>query len=107
MLELNSVDAHVEELRAQLVRHNKKKTVKVTAQGSRYTVDFGVLSKGMTSVIHNYVCINPQFYIPLAHPLQIIDDELKDWVLLDFSTTIDYDTVICTVLMISTMKGSA
>ncbi|KAF9463857.1 hypothetical protein BDZ94DRAFT_1282297 [Collybia nuda] len=83
------VNAHVKELRAQFVRHKKKKRIEVTARGSRYTVDFGALSKDMVEAIHK----------------NVVDNELKDWILPDFSTTTDHDTVISAVLMMSTMKG--
>jgi len=36
---------------------------------------------------------------------QVVDKDLKDWILPKFSTTTDNDTVICAVLMMSTLKA--
>ncbi|KAF9463844.1 hypothetical protein BDZ94DRAFT_1257569 [Collybia nuda] len=82
------VNAHAEELRSQFVQHEGKKALEVTAAGTRYTVDFGALANQMTAEIHK----------------NVIDEELRSWVLPDFSTTSKNDTVTCAVLMMATMK---
>ena len=40
-----------------------------------------------------------------APVLKVVDKDLKDWILPKFTTTTDNDTVICAVLMMSTLKA--
>ncbi|KAF4618955.1 hypothetical protein D9613_009788 [Agrocybe pediades] len=65
------VNAHVEELRSRFVAHDGKRELVVNADGTRYTVNFGSLARQMTDLIHN----------------NVVDKDLKDWILPDFSTT--------------------
>ncbi|KAF8151805.1 hypothetical protein B0H34DRAFT_141105 [Crassisporium funariophilum] len=84
-----SVNAHAEELRSHFVKHEGKKELVVKAVGTRYTVDFGDLARQMTGEIHK----------------NVVDAKLKDWILPDFTTTTDSDTVISAVLMMATLKA--
>ncbi|KAF9525539.1 hypothetical protein CPB83DRAFT_885559 [Crepidotus variabilis] len=83
------VNAHSKELRSTFVRHEGKKDLTVHAMGGRYNVDFGTMAKEMTDEIDK----------------NLVDKNLKDWVLPNFSTTTDNDTIICAVLMMSTLKS--
>ncbi|KAF9526382.1 hypothetical protein CPB83DRAFT_770368 [Crepidotus variabilis] len=83
------VNANAEKLRSSFVAHEGKKPLIVKAVGTRYTVDFGNMAKTMTEEIDK----------------NVIDKSLKDWILPNFSTTTKNDTVICAVLMMSTMKA--
>ncbi|KAH8101742.1 hypothetical protein BXZ70DRAFT_891081, partial [Cristinia sonorae] len=83
------VNAHAEELRSAFVQHEGKKKLVVKAIGTRYTVDFGYLATVMTQLIH----------------ANVVDKDLKDWILPNFSTTSANDTVVCAVLMMSTLKA--
>ncbi|KAH6910033.1 hypothetical protein BKA70DRAFT_1425069 [Coprinopsis sp. MPI-PUGE-AT-0042] len=83
------VNAHAEELRARFVAHKGKKKLTVTAVGTRYTVDFGNLAKQMTDLID----------------ANVVDKELKEWILPNFSTTRHNDTVVSSVLMMATLKA--
>ncbi|KAF8147390.1 hypothetical protein B0H34DRAFT_341577 [Crassisporium funariophilum] len=83
------VNAHAEELRSHFVKHEGKKELVVKAVGTRYTVDFGDLARQMTGEIHK----------------NVVDAKLKDWILPDFTTTTDSDTVISAVLMMATLKA--
>ncbi|KAF8152210.1 hypothetical protein B0H34DRAFT_677611 [Crassisporium funariophilum] len=85
----NSVNAHAEELRSHFVQHEGKKELVVKSVGTRYTVDFGDLAHQMTDQIHN----------------NVVDPDLKDWILPDFTTTTHNDTVISAVLMMATLKA--
>ena len=49
------MNAHSEELRHYFVAHEGKKELIVQASGTRYTVDFGALSRQMTKKIHENV----------------------------------------------------
>jgi hypothetical protein len=82
------VNAHAEELRHQFVAHEGEKKLIVHAAGTRYTVDFGNLAHQMTGVIHQ----------------NVVDKDLKDWILPNFTTTSNNDTVVCAVLMMATLK---
>ncbi|KAF9525538.1 hypothetical protein CPB83DRAFT_796286 [Crepidotus variabilis] len=83
------VNAHSEDLRSSFVQHEGKKELTVTAGGDRYSVNFGTLAKEMTKEIDK----------------NIVDKSLKDWILPNFSTTTDNDTVVCAVLMMATLKS--
>ncbi|PPQ93915.1 hypothetical protein CVT25_008005, partial [Psilocybe cyanescens] len=83
------VNANAEKLRSKFVAHEGKKKLIVRAVGTRYTVDFGDLAHQMTSLIHN----------------NVVDKDLKDWILPDFTTTSFNDTVVCAVLMMATLKA--
>ncbi|KAF8803981.1 hypothetical protein BYT27DRAFT_7225465 [Phlegmacium glaucopus] len=78
------VNAHAEELRSHFVQHEGKKELIVKAEGTRYTVDFGALAYQMKP--------DPR------------ESYLKEWILPDFTTSTSNDTIICSVLMMSTMK---
>ncbi|KAF9525534.1 hypothetical protein CPB83DRAFT_818495 [Crepidotus variabilis] len=83
------VNAHSEELRSSFVQHAGKKELIVVADGNRHTVSFGEVAKQMTAKIDD----------------KVVDKSLKDWILPNFTTTTDNDTVICAVLMMSTFKS--
>ncbi|KAF9542659.1 hypothetical protein CPC08DRAFT_650114 [Agrocybe pediades] len=83
------VNAHAEELRSHFVAHEGKKELTITAVGTRYTVDFGNFARQMTSLVDE----------------NVVDKDFKDWILPDFSTTTDTDTVTCAVLLMSTLKA--
>ncbi|KIM39032.1 hypothetical protein M413DRAFT_419457 [Hebeloma cylindrosporum] len=83
------VNAHAEELRSQFVKYEGKKELVVSTAGNRYTVDFGSLAKEMTDQIH----------------ANVVDKNLKDWILPNFTTTTHNDTVVSAVLMMSTLKA--
>ncbi|KDR72968.1 hypothetical protein GALMADRAFT_142669 [Galerina marginata CBS 339.88] len=83
------VNAHVEELRNQFVAHEEKQKLTVSAIGTRYTVNFEHLANQMSNLIHD----------------NVVDKHLKNWILPDFTTTTHSDTVICSVLTMSTLKA--
>ncbi|KAH6915722.1 hypothetical protein BKA70DRAFT_1092941 [Coprinopsis sp. MPI-PUGE-AT-0042] len=83
------VNAHAEELRKSFVAHEGKKKLVVYATGTRYTVDFGDLARQMTDLID----------------ANVVDKELKEWILPSFSTTRHNDIVVSSVLMMSTLKA--
>ncbi|KAF9484824.1 hypothetical protein BDN70DRAFT_849120 [Pholiota conissans] len=83
------VNAHAEELRHKFVEHEGKKKLTIEEVGTRYSVDFGALAVRMTRLIDE----------------NVVDKELKDWILPDFTTTTVNDTVVCAVYMMSTLKA--
>ncbi|KAH6915768.1 hypothetical protein BKA70DRAFT_1253724 [Coprinopsis sp. MPI-PUGE-AT-0042] len=83
------VNAHSEDLRSLFVAHEGVRELELEAFGTRYTVDFGDLAKQMTGLLD----------------ANVVDKELKDWILPDFSTTTENDTVISAVFMMATLKS--
>ena len=59
------MNTHAEELRSHFVKHEREKELVVTADGTRYTVDFGKLANQMTGKIHENVS---QSLIHKSHP---------------------------------------
>jgi hypothetical protein len=83
------INKNSEKLRSQFVRHEGKKKLTVSTFGTRHTADFGDLAKQMTQKIDETL-INPG---------------LKSWILPDFTTTTPNDTVVCSIMMMATMKA--
>ncbi|PPQ64195.1 hypothetical protein CVT24_008613 [Panaeolus cyanescens] len=82
------VNAHAEELRSKFVAHEDKKKLVISGDGNRFTANFGELASKMTDLIQE----------------NVVDPELQKWLLPDFTTTTFNDTVVCSVLMMSTLK---
>ncbi|GBE80150.1 hypothetical protein SCP_0213530 [Sparassis crispa] len=82
------VNAHAKELRSQFVEHTNKKTV-VFAAGTRYTVDFGGMTRQMTEQMRQ----------------NVVDETLTGWILPDFTTSTTVDSTICSALMTTTLKS--
>ncbi|KAG6819500.1 hypothetical protein H0H93_011237 [Arthromyces matolae] len=84
-----SINAHAEELRNKFVDHTGKKDLIVVSDApSMDKVDFGQLAVQFTGEIHK----------------NIKDPSLIPWVLPNFSTTTANDTVICSALVMSSLK---
>ncbi|EIW77692.1 hypothetical protein CONPUDRAFT_138932 [Coniophora puteana RWD-64-598 SS2] len=83
------VNAHAEELRTSFVAHEDKKELVVIANGNRYSVDFGDLSRQMTGEMHK----------------NVVDPALRDWVMPMFSTTTVTDTTVYAMVMMASMKA--
>ena len=78
------INCHAEELRGMFVAHEGKKELEVKLDmGDRYTVDFGVFARKMSNLIDE----------------NVLDPELREWVLPAFSTTTDHDNVVASILL--------
>ncbi|KAF9197047.1 hypothetical protein BGZ49_002636 [Haplosporangium sp. Z 27] len=85
------VNANSKVLRKQFVAHdNGQKTLVVTAIGNRKSkgMDFGRMAQQMTKEMDRH----------------IIDPSLREWILPGFTTTTDKDRIVCSVVMMATMK---
>ncbi|EDR02943.1 uncharacterized protein LACBIDRAFT_331964 [Laccaria bicolor S238N-H82] len=82
------VNRRSEQLRSQFVAHKGKKELVVYAQGNRYTVNFGAMAKDMMRELEK----------------NIVDPSLHAWILPKFSTTTMTDTIVVSVIMMSSMK---
>jgi hypothetical protein len=82
------INAHAEELRDKFVSHKGKEELAVITLTSFEKMDFGDLAVQMAGQIHK----------------NVKDKLLIPWILPNFSTTTAKDTVICSVLIMSTLK---
>ncbi|KAL8706719.1 MAG: hypothetical protein Q9201_000244 [Fulgogasparrea decipioides] len=82
------INAHAEELRGQFVTHEGKKELELTYLGHRYSVDFGLFAKQMSELIER----------------NVVDPELRRWMMPSFTTTTKNDTVVASVLLMGTTK---
>ncbi|KAL0573384.1 hypothetical protein V5O48_008581 [Marasmius crinis-equi] len=83
------VNAHAEELRSFFVAHEGKKQLVVLEEGTIDSVDVGQLAEYMTHLIQK----------------NVVDPELRSWVIPDFSTTTPNDRVVASVLMMGTLQN--
>ena len=82
------VNGNAELLRSQFVSHEGKKELIVEAVGTRYTVDFGHMSRTMVDEIEK----------------NVVDPSLRVWIMPKFSTTTINDTTVCSMVMMATLK---
>ncbi|KAF9999365.1 hypothetical protein BGZ80_006581, partial [Entomortierella chlamydospora] len=82
------VNGNAELLRSQFVSHEGQKTLRIEGFGDRYTMDFGKMAQNMTIEIDR----------------NVVDPSLREWILPNFTTTTDNDTIISSVVMMATMK---
>ncbi|KAG8821359.1 hypothetical protein FRC17_009844 [Serendipita sp. 399] len=82
------VNANAEALRSKFVAHEGKRELEIIADGTRYTVNFGKMATDMGDLLQK----------------NIVDQTLREWVIPNFTTTTPNDVVICSVMMMSTLK---
>ena len=82
------INAHAEELRSMFVAHEGRKELRLVYMGNRYTVDYGVFAKQMGELIEK----------------NVVDPELREWMMPAFSTTTKDDTIIASVLLMGAMQ---
>jgi len=77
------INNHAEELRGKFVAHKGKKELGIIRAGSRYTVDFGEMAESMGYLLEQ----------------NIVDKELRDWIMPDFSTSSREDEIVASIIM--------
>lgn len=82
------VNGNAEAMRHIFVEHEGKKELIVEGFGNLETADYGSLAHQMTEELKK----------------NLKDDSIKDWILPNFSTTTNNDTVVGSVAMMATMK---
>jgi Domain of unknown function (DUF4419) len=83
------INKHAEDLRGQFVTHKGKRELKIVYEDeTRYSADFGKFANDMGHLLEE----------------NILDKELRDWILPMFSTTTPHDTVIASILMMGAMQ---
>ncbi|KAJ7261534.1 hypothetical protein C8J57DRAFT_1436520 [Mycena rebaudengoi] len=83
------VNANTELLRGNFVAHEGKKHLVVKGVGTRYSIDFGTMSREMVGLMEK----------------NIVDPKLREWILPNFSTTTITDTTASAVIMMATLKA--
>lgn len=82
------VNAHAEELRSFFVAHKGQKDLEVKAAGTIDSANFGVLAVRMTELMQK----------------NVVDEELRDWIMPSFTTTTESDTVVAAILMMGALQ---
>lgn len=82
------INAHAEELRSFFVSHDGQKDLEVVEAGTIHSVDFGNLAIRMTEMIEK----------------NILDPELRTWIMPEFSTTTKSDRVVAAILMMGSLQ---
>ncbi len=78
------INCHGEELRGMFVAHQGKKELEVNfGDGDRHSVDFGVFAQKVSHLIEE----------------NVLDPELREWVMPAFSTTTEHDNVVAAILL--------
>ncbi|KAF2035622.1 hypothetical protein EK21DRAFT_96816 [Setomelanomma holmii] len=83
------INANAEDLRAHFVAHDGQKELVIRDVGSIDTVDFGLFARRMTSLIQE----------------NVLDPDLRDWVMPTFSTTTVDDRTTAAVLMMGSLQA--
>ena len=82
------IKAHAEELRSFFVPHEGRKELEIVAVGTIHSVDFGVMARSMTELMS----------------ANVVDPELRPWIMPAFSTTTETDTVVASIVMMGAMQ---
>ena len=82
------VNAHGEELRAFFVAHEGQEELETIDYGTIDTVDFGPIAEKMTHLIQK----------------NVLDPELREWIMPAFSTTTKSDRVVASILMMGSLQ---
>lgn len=83
------MNANSEQLRSVFVAHEGQRELTVVAQGTRYSVDFGSLSRQMVDLLSD----------------AIVDKNLTNWIIPSFTTTTLQDKTVSCIVMMATMKA--
>lgn len=82
------VNKHAEELRGKFVAHEGKKELEIVVAGTRFTVDNGSMAQKMTYLLQE----------------NVIDPELREWIMPAFTTTTKTDEAVASILMMGTLQ---
>ena len=82
------VTAHVEKLRRLFVAHDGHKELEITAIGTTWTYDWAQFPRNISELTEK----------------NVTDPELRAWIIPNFSTTREKDKVVCSIVMMSTLR---
>ncbi|MCJ1353335.1 MAG: hypothetical protein MMC33_003320 [Icmadophila ericetorum] len=80
------INGHTEQLRGQFVAHEGKKRLVLRYESN---MDFGKLAMEMGELLE----------------INVVDPELREWIMLDLSTTTKEDEILASILMMGAFKG--
>ncbi|PLB50087.1 hypothetical protein P170DRAFT_454715 [Aspergillus steynii IBT 23096] len=83
------INAHAEELRSFFVSHEGQKELEVIQNATMEDADFGAMALEMTRLIEK----------------NVVDEELRAWIMPTFTTTTESDNVVAAILMMGTMQS--
>ena len=83
------INAHAEELRGSFVAHEGKKELKVYFFGTRFDWDWATFATSISNLLHE----------------NVVDPELREWMLPAFSTTTQQDKIVASVVMMASMQA--
>lgn len=82
------VNANAEELRSKFVAHEEQKGLVIGDVGSIHSYDFGIFANRMTSELEK----------------NVLDKELRQWIMPSFTTTTYTDQTVAAVVMMGTLQ---
>jgi len=82
------INNHAEELRGKFVAYKGRKELVISRDGGRYTADFGEMAESIGYLFEQ----------------NIVDKELRDWIMPDFSTSTKEDGTVAFIIMMGAMQ---
>lgn len=82
------INAHAEELRGSFVAFDGKKELEIEYGGTRFDCDWGSFASRMTHLLHQ----------------NVIDPELREWIMPAFSTTTQDDEIVASIVMMASLQ---
>jgi hypothetical protein len=82
------VSANAAILRACFVAHDGRRELAITADGDRYSLNFGLIARRMVDLLEK----------------NVVDPTLREWATPDFTTTTANDRTVGAILMMATLK---
>ena len=83
------INAHAEELRGSFVSHDGKKELKIEYGGTRFDCDWAAFATSITQLLHE----------------NVVDPELREWMLPAFSTTTQQDQIVASIVMMASLQS--
>jgi hypothetical protein len=82
------INGHAEDLRDKFVSHQGQRELEVISAGTARSADFGALSLRMTELVQK----------------NVLDEELRSWIMPTFTTTAESDRVVAATLMMGALQ---
>ena len=82
------INRNAEQLRGKFVAHERKKELCITYSETRFTLDFGDIAKSMAQLLQD----------------NVVDADLRDWLVLSFSTTTKDDKVVASIIIMAFLQ---
>ena len=83
------INKHAEELREKFVGHEGKKELEILHMANRYTLDWGIFAQDMGLLLEK----------------NVVDPEMREWIMPTFTTTTENDKVVASILMMGAMQS--